>query len=143
MNQDQKLLNWIHKNAVMGITTIPQVMRMPQSRAMRSTLDSQLREYRSIAAQSQAYAGRSQSRLQGPGTAERLMTGAMLRLQTAADRSTSRLAEVMIQGSTMGTIQMTRRLHQSTGRSDPELLSLGIRLLRTEESNIQEMKRFL
>ena len=43
----------------------------------------------------------------------------------------------------MGAVQMTRRLHQFTGRADPALVELGQRLLRTEEQNIQEMKRFL
>ena len=71
------------------------------------------------------------------------MSAAMLRAQSMLDPSTSRLAERMIQGSTMGAVQMTRRLHQFTGRADPALVELGQRLLRAEERNIQEMKRFL
>ena len=47
------------------------------------------------------------------------------------------------QSRAMGAVQMTRRLHQLTGRADPALVELGQRLLRTEEQNIQEMKRFL
>ena len=62
---------------------------------------------------------------------------------TMADDSTSHIAKMLIQGSTMGAVQMTRRLHQLTGRADPALVELGQRLLRTEEQNIQEMKRFL
>ncbi len=110
----------------MGVGAIPQAMSLPQSRAMVPALDRQLREYRAIAAQSQAYA-----------------RAHMLRAQSMLDPSTSRLAERMIQGSTMGAVQMTRRLHQLTGRADPALVELGQRLLRTEEQNIQEMKRFL
>ena len=50
------LLSFIHKNAAMGVGAIPQAMSLPQSRAMVPALDRQLREYRAIAAQSQAYA---------------------------------------------------------------------------------------
>ena len=107
----------------MGVGAIPQAMSLPQSRAMVPALDRQLREYRAIAALA--------------------MSAAMLRAQSMLDPSTSRLAERMIQGSTMGAVQMTRRLHQLTGRADPALVELGQRLLRTEEQNIQEMKRFL
>ena len=122
----------------MGVGAIPQAMSLPQSRAMVPALDRQLREYRAIAAQSQAYArAHGRRELRGPGTA------ALLRAQSMLDPSTSRLAERMIQGSTMGAVQMTRRLHQLTGRADPALVELGQRLLRTEEQNIQEMKRFL
>ena len=67
----------------------------------------------------------------------------MLRAQAAADPSTTKLAEMMIRGSTMGTVQMTRRLHQLSGRADGELVDLGQQLLKAEEQNIQQMKRFL
>lgn len=56
------------------------------------------------------------------------MSGAMLKARTAADHTTSKLAQLMIQGSTMGTVEMTRRIHQYTGKADPELLALGSRL---------------
>ena len=143
MNANQELLQLIHKNAAMGVGTLPQAMSLPQSRAMTGALSSQLGEYRSIAAQSQAYAKRHGKTLRGPGTVALTMSGAMLRMQSALDPSTTHLAEMLIRGSTMGTVQITRQLHQYTGRADEELLNLGRKLLRTEELNIQEMKRFL
>ena len=67
----------------------------------------------------------------------------MLRAQTALDPSTSKLAEMMIQGSTMAQVEMTRpTCTSSPTSSDPELVSLGRQLLQTEEQNIQQMKRF-
>ena len=140
MDPSGALLSFIHKNAAMGVGAIPQAMSLPQSRAMVPALDRQLREYRAIAAYARAHGRRE---LRGPGTAALAMSAAMLRAQSMLDPSTSRLAERMIQGSTMGAVQMTRRLHQFTGRADPALVELGQRLLRTEEQNIQEMKRFL
>ena len=54
----------------MGVGAIPQAMSLPQSRAMVPALDRQLREYRAIAAQSQAYArAHGRRELRGPGTA--------------------------------------------------------------------------
>ena len=143
MNANQELLSFIHKNAAMGIGTIPQAMSLPQSRAMGQALGDQLREYRTIAARSQAYVKEQGRTLRGPNAASLAMSKAMLRAQAAMDPTTTKLAEMMIRGSTMGTVQMTRRLHQFAGKADRELLDLGQRLLRTEERNIQDMKRFL
>ena len=125
MDHDQQFLSFIHKNAAMGVSAIPQVLSLPQSRAMGQALNSQLQEYRTIAAQSQAYARKHGARLHTPGLAVRAMSGAMLKARTAADHTTSKLAQ------------------QYTGKADPELLALGSRLLHTEEQNIQQMKRFL
>ena len=143
MDHDQQFLSFIHKNAAMGVSAIPQVLSLPQSRAMSSALQDQLQEYRSIAARSQSYAKQKGMHLKGPGSAALAMSGMMLRAQTLLDSSTSKLAEMMIQGSTMGTVGMTRRLHQLSDQADPGLVSLGRQLLQTEEQNIQQMKRFL
>lgn len=119
MDHDQQFLSFIHKNAAMGVSAIPQVLSLPQSRAMGQALNSQLQEYRTIAAQSQAYARKHGARLHTPGLAVRAMSGAMLKARTAADHTTSKLAQLMIQGSTMGTVEMTRRIHQYTGQGGP------------------------
>ena len=107
MEDSEALLRFIHKNAAMGVGTLPQALSLPQSRAMTSALQDQLREYRSIAARSQSYAKEKGLHLKGPGSAALAMSGMMLRAQTALDPSTSKLAEMMIQGSTMGTVEMT------------------------------------
>ena len=86
MDHDQQFLSFIHKNAAMGVSAIPQVLSLPQSRAMGQALNSQLQEYRTIAAQSQAYARKHGARLHTPGLAVRAMSGAMLKARTAADR---------------------------------------------------------
>lgn len=143
MGDSKELLSFIHKNASMGVSNIPRALSLPQSKAMVEALDSQLREYRTITARCQAVARGDGTLLKGPNGATRAMSSAMLMTQTATDTSTSKLAELMIQGSTIGTVQMTRRLHQYSGAVDDEVLGLGQRLLRTEERNIQEMKQFL
>ncbi len=144
MTDTKELLAFIHKNAAMGISSIPQAMSLPQSRAMQNALDSQLREYRSIAANCNSVARERGTTLKPPSSIARTMSSTMLRAQTMMDPSTSKLAEMMIQGSTMGTVQMTRRLHQYAGNEvNEDVRALGQKLLKTEERNIQEMKRFL
>ena len=63
MDHDQQFLSFIHKNAAMGVSAIPRCCPCPQSRAMGQALNSQLQEYRTIAAQSQAYARKHGARL--------------------------------------------------------------------------------
>ncbi len=143
MTDTKELLSLIHKNAAMGVSSIPQAMSLPQSRAMQVALDDQLKEYRSITAHCQAVAKEEGQHLKNPSPIARTMSSTMLRAQTLIDPSTSKLAEMMIQGSTMGTVQMARRLHQYGGDVNPDVVALGQRLLRMEEQNIQQMKRFL
>ena len=127
----------------MGTRSIPQVLSLPQSKAMHRALNSQLEEYKTIARTSEEYAKRRGYDVAEPSAFSQRMSAMMLHMQTMTDRSTSRLAELMIQGNTMGTIQMTKRLNQFLDHADPEITDLGKKLLETEEHNIQQMKSYL
>ena len=143
MEDSEALLRFIHKNAAMGVGTLPQALSLPQSRAMTSALQDQLREYRSIAARSQSYAKEKGLHLKGPGSAALTMSGMMLRAQTALDPSTSKLAEMMIQGSSMGITEAVKKLHQYENDVEKDIKKLMERLQEFEEENVEKLKEFL
>lgn len=143
MENNTELLQFVHKNAEMGISTIPKVLELVQSPGMRKALSRQLEEYTKIASQAETAIRRRGGRPRGPGGMAETMSGLMLRAKTAADQSPSHIAEMMIRGSTMGTVQMTRRLHGYADQGDREAVALANRLLATEENNIQQLKDYL
>ena len=67
----------------------------------------------------------------------------MINMKTLKDKSPNNISEMLIQGSTMGTIQMTKRLNQYKDKIDKEIYQLGKKLLKTEEHNIEDCKKFL
>lgn len=138
---EEDLLQFVHKNAEMGVGTIPKVKELVDEPHMREVLDRQLAEYVQIASQAETALRRRGQRPHNPGPVSEAMSDLMLRAKTTTDRSPSHIAEVMIRGSTMGTVQMVRRIHGCAG--DEEAVGLAERLLKTEESNIQQLKAFL
>lgn len=142
MEQGNALLQFVHKNAEMGQGTIPQVLEVVEEPKLRNALQSQLNEYESIAGRAETLLRQRGMEPNEGGEMREFVSGMMIRAKTLKDRSPSHIAEMMIQGSTMGTIQMTRRLHTCEA-ADGEVLLLAHKLLRTEESNIEQMKEFL
>lgn len=63
-------------------------------------------------------------------------------VKTAADDSPSKIAEMMINGSTMGVTKITKGISGYSGKNK-NITSLADKLLKTEQNNIEEMKRFL
>ena len=49
---------------------------------------------------------------------------------------------MMVQGNTMGVIDMTKALRQNAD-ADAPVLSLGERLLQMQRDNVEEMKTYL
>ena len=66
----------------------------------------------------------------------------MIKASTLTNHSASQFAEMMIQGSTMGIINLCKQLN-SYKEVKPEIRALAERLLQFEEGNIQELKKYL
>ena len=62
--------------------------------------------------------------------------------QLAMDDSRSRIAEMMIQGTTMGIVKTIRHIRDYEG-DDPDARKLAQKLLDTQEKNVEQMKAFL
>ena len=67
---------------------------------------------------------------------------AMSAMKTMVDHSATKIAEMMIQGSTMGVTKSLRTIRDCQ-LQDERVRDLADKLLKTEEANIREMKKFL
>ena len=143
MRADVELIRSVYKNAEMGKETIPAVWELAESEGLKQALQQQLQEYCQLSRASRLLLQRRGRRVCGPSPLTAAMARSSLRVKTLTNRSASHLAEMMIQGSTMGSIQITRRLHRFRDTADREAMQLAKRLLETEENNIRQMKRFL
>lgn len=137
------LLQAIHKNASIGVSSLPHVLSLPQSRAMVPALQAQLRAYRTIVAQSQSYARHAGFTLSPPDSTALAVASAVLRIQSWLNPTTTRLAETVIQDNTSGTVQITRLLHRMDRQADPLLLSLGRSLVDIQDESTHHMRNFL
>ena len=66
----------------------------------------------------------------------------MSTVKAMADHSPANIAEMMIQGSTMGVTKSLRTI-RTCDVKDEGVRRLADKLLKTEQANIEEMKRFL
>lgn len=72
----------------------------------------------------------------------KMMSYVMSSMKTINDNSPSCIAEMMIQGSTMGVTKITKRINEYKGH-DERVRDVANKLLHTEQVNIEEMKKYL
>ncbi len=142
MDQNAEFLNYISQNAQMGINTIEQLTPKVEDQAFGHQLKSQLCEY-------QVINGEAVEQLRQKGQVEKSVpkmqeAGAYMSIamKTLTNHSPSHISEMMIQGSVMGIIDVTKNMRKYSGAS-AEAKELAERLLKTEESNIQSLKAYL
>lgn len=142
MDENEEFLNYIYQNAEMGKNTINQIIGISEDKALKRVLESQLREYNEIFDTANNKIELTRKTSKSIGTIPRLTTYLSINLKTMTNKTSAHIAEMMIQGSTMGIIDVTRKIKEYKNVTK-DVKELGNRLLKFEQQNVEEMKRFL
>ncbi|MEG1028302.1 MAG: hypothetical protein RSE07_06405, partial [Oscillospiraceae bacterium] len=73
---------------------------------------------------------------------EKLTTYLMINMKTMTDKSSQRIAEMMIIGSNMGIINAIKNIRKYSN-AEKDIIDLMKKLLEFEENNVKALKTFL
>ena len=142
MLTESELLQSIHQSTNMGREGIQSVLNYAKDDRLRQALEQQLVEYEKLAGASGKMLLERDEKPKETNPVAKASSAAMSAMKLMADPSASKMAEMMIQGNTMGMTQSLRNLNDYPGK-DERVRDLASKLLRTEEANIEQMKKFL
>lgn len=143
MIDEKQMLDCITESADMGINSLKHVKNQTDNWALTSALEAQIAEYQRDYTEASEMLNNLGHKPKRIGIAPKLFANltADVKARAAEDRP-SAIAEMVIQGSTMGVTEVTKKLNDYTG-SDPVIRGLAERHVHTEQANIEAMKRFL
>lgn len=142
MNQNAELLNFIYQNSQMGIEALQKLVSINKDSEFDKCLQSQLNEYKLINSNAVKKLNENGYDEKGIGTLTKIQSYIMLNIQTMMDKSPSHIAEMLITGSTMGTIDAIKNIKKYKD-AEPSILELMNDLKKFEENNIEQLKAFL
>ncbi len=139
---NEQLLNSIYQNIQMVLETIPEIRSKTTDCDLKAVLVSQEQSYQnqiSITRQRIETAG---YQIQELNDLLKNYSEWMTKLKAMADNSASHLAEICIQGYTMGMIQAIQKWHQYCDASKETLL-LAEQLSDQHQKSINSLKKYL
>lgn len=144
MNANIEMLNYIYKNAQMGQNSINHLLDIIKNDSkFRNLLESQFKEYKDIFDTAEEALNKLGYEAKGTSAIQKFETYMMIDIKTLNDKTPDHVAEMLIQGSTMGIIQITRRLKDYQGSLDKSVQRFAEKLLSTEQHNVEECRKFL
>ena len=143
MSADAEMLNFIYQNSQMGVETLNQLIPMIDNEAFKKRIEAQLKEYEQIHEEAKKLLNRHGYDEKGIGALEKIMAYLMIDMKTLMDKSSSHMAEMLIQGSNMGIIDAVKRINQYEKEAEKEVTALMKRLLKFEENNVERLKEAL
>lgn len=142
VNGNAELLNFVYKNSQMGVTTIKQLIGIVEDNDFKKHLESQFNEYQEIHKAAQESLNENGYDEKGIGALDKIKTYWMINMETLMDKTPSHISEMLIIGSNMGIIKAVKDLKKYKN-AEPCIITLMERLLRFEENNVQQLKKFL
>ena len=145
MNKDENEVNVmdeINKGACMGMDAIHFVLDKVEDDSLHKILDEQYNKYKSISDKiCKIYPEYSEKEPHETNAINKVMTWYGIEMKTLTDHTSSKIAELMLQGTNMGIIEGRRLLnHKST---DDEIHSIVQEYVDMQEDAVEKLKRFL
>lgn len=144
MNQNEtvSVLKEIYQSAKTATEAISVLIPKTHSHHFHKALKMQLEEYHDIAEQAAMQLHGFRELPDDASVFTKLGMWSAVQMNTITNTNTDHMAEIMINGSTMGIIDMTKTLRSNTDIS-PYAVELGQKLIKTEQNNIELMKQYL
>ncbi len=141
-NVDLDLLEKTYQNASIGMTAIEEVIDKAENKKLQDQLQNQLKDYQEIANKARDQLLKNGAKVKDKSFYDKAMMMGNIKMNHWMNPSDSRIAEMVLKGSTMGVTQMTKLVNDKVN-ADGASTELAREFIEKEESNIETMKTYL
>ena len=142
MNETIQLLQDVVRNARTGLDAVETLMKKSGGADMRDELAKEREQYLAAARDGEQALSDAGGQTEPTGALAKAGMRLGLEGETLLDRSDAHIAEIMIQGATMGVIEMTKSLN-TYGGADPRARGLASQFVVQQNEVIDRQKAFL
>ena len=145
MNEQENeinVLDELNKGACMGKDAIHFVLDKVEDDNLKQVLNEQYEKYNNITKRiSELYPEYSNNEPHETNALNKVLTLYGIEMKTITDKSSSKIAEILLQGTNMGIIEGRKLLNHK--HTDPEVNKLMEEYVSMQEDAVEKLKKFL
>ena len=142
-NQNLNILDEVNKGATMGMNAISYVSEKVTDSKFKNVLDIEYNKYKNISNRvTDLYANYSSKEPHETNAMAKMMTWYGIQMKTMNNDSTSKLSELLMQGTNMGIIEGRRLLNQNENAA-PDVKNILNDFVVMQEDSVETLKRYL
>lgn len=138
----EKLLDEVYKGAKMGMQATKIIMSKNTDKALGQQLEKQYRSYMESAQKAEGELIKSDKIPKENDILSKATLWGSIQMGTITDTKASHIAELMINGSTMGIVDMTKNLKEYKN-AESEASNLARTFIKNEQMHIEKLKQYL
>lgn len=142
-NQNLNILDEVNKGATMGMDAIDIIKEKVKDNTFKEVLDTEYGKYEKISERvNDLYSQYSDKEPHETGTMTKMMTWYGIQMRTITDDTTSKLSELLMQGTNMGIIE-GRRLLNHNEHAAPDVKNILNDFVVMQEDSVETLKKYL
>ncbi len=145
MNANTEILEYIYKDANMGAESITTLIKTLQSKdnKIKPVLEEELKKYEEYIKKSEKQLKKLKVELKEFSTMAKMSSWMGIKMEMLKDNSDARIADMLIKGLTMGTIDMNKKIDNYEKIVDKDVLKLAKEFRSFQEDSIEKLKVYL
>lgn len=142
-NQNLNILDEVNKGATMGMDAISYVSEKVKDNDFKQVLDTEYNKYQNISDRvNDLYSSYSSKEPHETNTMNKMMTWYGVQMKTMMDDTTSKLSELLMQGTNMGIIEGRRLINQNNNIA-PDVKNILHDFVTMQEDSVETLKKYL
>lgn len=145
MDENIELLNYIHKDSEMGITSLTTLVRKLNSKdnKIKKIVEAELKGYENFKKESEKLIKKYKGDVIDASMMAKAMSTMKLNFDVMQDNSDAKIADILTRGFTMGTIDMNKKIDAYKDDAEKDILDLAKSFLKFQNENIEILKEYL
>ena len=142
-NQNLNILDEVNKGATMGMDAISFIAPKVKDDEFKGVLDVEYDKYKKISQRvNDLYSNYTTKDPHETNSMTKMMTWYGIQMKTMSDDTTSKLSELLMQGTNMGIIEGRRLLNQNDDAA-PDVKSILNDFVVMQEDSVETLKKYL
>ena len=145
MNENTELLMHIYQSAEMGVYTTTNLLDILKNKdnKIKTILQKELKGYEKYLQLSEKYLEKYDIESKSSGIMAKLGSDIGMSIETMKDNSDSRIASMLIEGMTMGVLEMTGKIETYKDICNKDIIKFAEELKKFQESEIEKLKNYV
>ena len=145
MNENLELVKIVYKTAEMGVYTTKKLIEILKTKEnkIKHVLEEELKEYEKHMNESKKILKKNKVALEKNSLMSKMGSEMGIKMETKKDNSDPAIAQMIIEGMTMGVVEMEAKISNYRKVVEKEILELAENFLEFQENEIEKLKTFM
>lgn len=145
MNENLELMEYLYQNSEMGVHTLTKLLKElnDKENKIKKLVEEQLKEYEKFLKESKAIIKKYKLEPEGVSFMAKMGSDMGIKKEVKCDNSDASIAHMIIEGVTMGLVDIETKIKNYDGIVENDILKLAENYKKALEKQLEDLKEYL